>query len=140
VDASEKLLPAVILERADTRTGELAWRLSDIPAVIEAARSANLLSLGGDLQVRAPSGLWGEPVGVGVDIEIADDQPWSMRVEKAAEAALAKFLALESTCDLEAIARDAFPTLLAEVGDAKEAIFFSWLVLSESEASSLKTS
>jgi hypothetical protein len=134
VDASERQLPTEILERADLRSGELAWRPSDIPAVVEAAKRANLVSLGGDLQVRAPSGKWGEPIGVGVNTgRVPDNLPWETRVEETARVALADFLSLQEKCDFEAIARDSFPTLLAEVADAKDAIFFSWLVLSESE-------
>ena len=118
VDSSEKQLPAEILQRADLRSNELAWRPSDIPTVIEAARRANLVNLGGDMQVRAPSGKWGEPLGVRVDTErVPNDLPWNARVEQTARAALADFQALQEQCDFEAIAREAFPTLVAEVDD-----------------------
>ena len=135
---AEQQLPSEILRRADARHGELAWRPSDIPTVIEAARCANLVSLGGDLQVRAPSGLWGEPVGVSVSINLADDLPWETRVEESAKAALADFFSLQQTSDFEAIAREAFASLLAEVADPSEAIFFSWSAVSKSEAQTLK--
>ena len=103
VDSSEKQLPAEILQCADLRSNELAWRPSDIPAVIEAARRANLVNLGGDMQVRAPSGKWGEPIGVRVDTErVPNDLPWDARVEQTARAALADFQALQEECDFEA--------------------------------------
>ena len=138
VDISEKQLPAEILERADYRSSEFAWRPSDIPAVVEAARAANLLNLGGDLQIRAPSGKWGEPIGVSVDTDsVTDDLSWAVRVDETAKVALANFEALQKECDFEAIAREAFPTLLEEVDDPNEVIFFGWQVLSESEETSL---
>lgn len=133
VREAEKQLPAEILRRADARHGELAWRPSDIPAVIEAARSANLVNLGGDLQIRAPSGKWGEAVGFGIDTgSVPNDLPWPARVEESAKLALAEFRALRDNFDLEAIARESFPTLVAEVDDAKEVIFFGWWVESRS--------
>ena len=128
----EKQLPAEILQRADARHGELAWRPSDIPAVIEAARCANLVSLGGDLQIRAPSGKWGEPIGFGIDTKVSNDFPWQAQVEESAKVALAEFQALHENFDLEAIARESFPALVAEVDDAKDVIFFGWLVESRS--------
>jgi hypothetical protein len=35
---------------------------------------------------------------------------------------------LQQDFDLETIARESFPALVAEVDDAKEVIFFGWLV------------
>lgn len=126
-------LPLEILQRADTRHGELAWRPSDIPAVIEAARRANLVSLGGDLQIRAPSGKWGEPIGFGIDTaRVSNELPWDAQVEESAKAALADFHALQDKFDFEDIARESFPALVTEVDDAKDVIFFSWWVESRS--------
>ena len=48
----ESLLPADILARATLSGNEYAWRLEDIPAVIDSARAAGLVSLGGQLQFR----------------------------------------------------------------------------------------
>jgi hypothetical protein len=138
VNASEKQLPAEIVARADLRSNELAWHPADIPAVIEAARQAKLISMGGDLQIRAPSGLWGEPVGAGFSIELADDLPWETQVEETAAAGLAAFLSFQERFDFEAIARESFPTLVAEVADAKDVIFFSWSVADEQVAKRLK--
>ena len=139
VDGSEKQLPADILQRADLRSNELAWHPSDIPAVIEAAKRANLVNLGGDLQVRAPSGKWGEPIGVGIDTgRVSNDLSWHERVERTARTALASFRALQAECDFEAIARETFPALVAEVDEPKDVIFFGWLVVNEAEAANLK--
>jgi hypothetical protein len=137
MNASEKQLPAEIVARADLRSNELAWHPSDIPAVIEAARRANLISLGGDLQIRAPSGLWGEPVGAGFSIELSDDLPWERQVEETAKAGLADFQSFQERSDFEAIARESFPQLIAEVREAKDVIFFSWAVADEKEAKRL---
>jgi hypothetical protein len=129
VEGSANQLPAEILQRADIRSGELAWRPSDIPSVIEAARLANLMSLGGNLQVRVSSG-WGESIYASVDTNrVADNLPWEKRVEEAAKAAQNGFLSLQDACDFHTVARDSFPSLLAEVeadgGDPKDAIYFS---------------
>ena len=132
MDALWKEIPATVLRRADLRWNELAWHPEDIPAVIEAARLANLLNLGGDLQIRAPSGGTGEPIGVGVDTNrVPGDLPWHPRVQEAARVALSDFHALREKLDFEAVARDAFPQLLQEVQDPSEAIFFTWFVLAE---------
>ena len=129
----EQQLPDDILQRADARHGELAWRPSDIPAVIEAARQANLVCLGGDLQIRAPSGMWGEPIGVGIDTgRVVKGLPWDAQVEESAEAALAEFQALRDKFDFKALAAEAYPTLVAEVDDPSEVIFFGWWVQSRS--------
>lgn len=133
VSNPETQLPAEILERADARHGELAWRPTDIPAVIEAARQANLVSLGGDLQIRAPSGKWGEPVGFGIDTaRVSKTLSWDVQVEEAAKTALADFETLLDRFDLAAVATESFPALVAEVEDASEVIFFGWWVQSRS--------
>jgi len=45
---------------------------------------------------------------------------------------------LQEECDFEAIARETFPALVAEVDDPKDVIFFGWLVVNEAEAANLK--
>lgn len=110
-----------------------------------AAKRANLVSLGGNLQVRVPSGRWGESIYASVDSSrIADDLPWQRRVEESAKAALADFQSLQSECDFVVIARESFPTLMEEAeaatGDPTNAVFFSWLVISEMEAGQLTRS
>jgi hypothetical protein len=51
-----------------------------------------------------------------------------MQVEAAAASALAHFLFFETQVDFEAIARESYPTLVAEVDDPLDLIFFSWAV------------
>jgi hypothetical protein len=50
----EVRLPAEILTKGSLRGGEYAWRVDDIPLVIDAAREAGLVSIGGQLQFRGP--------------------------------------------------------------------------------------
>lgn len=86
-----------------------------------------MVSLGGDLQIRAPSGKWGEPVGFGIDTaRVSKTLPWDMQVEESAKAALVDFQALQDKFDFEAIAAESFPALVAEVDDPSEVIFFGW--------------
>jgi hypothetical protein len=86
-----------------------------------------LVSLCGDLQIRSPSGKWGEPIGFGVDTNsVSKDLPWHTQVEESAKAALADLQALKGSVDFVAIARESFPGLVAEVDDANEVIFFGW--------------
>lgn len=142
-DCSDKLPPEII-ERADTRGPELAWRVSDIPAVIEAAERASLLNLGGDLQFKAPSGALGEPIGMYVDTQrVPDDVPWEDQVREAAKVALADFLSLQERFDFTKLAREDYPTIVAEVtsvgGDPGQVVFFRWLVADEEEGKRLRT-
>ena len=51
---SEAHLPEVILRKATGRGNEYAWHPDDIPEVIETARQAGLVNLGGQLQFRLP--------------------------------------------------------------------------------------
>ena len=52
----EQALPSKLVGRASLRGREHAWSLDDIPNVIEAAREAQLISIGGQLQFRLPDG------------------------------------------------------------------------------------
>jgi len=52
----ELRLPRDFLRRAVVRCTECAWPIADIPKVIDAARQANLASVGGQLQFRLPDG------------------------------------------------------------------------------------
>lgn len=122
---------------ADLRGNELAWHPTDIPAVIEAARCANLISLGGNVQVSAPSGFWGEAAGEGFSVEVSDDLPWERQVEETAKVGLALFQSFQDRFDFELIAREAFPQLVTEVRQTKDVIFFSWAVADEQETKSL---
>lgn len=93
---------------------QYAWRLEDIPQVIEAARFLNLISIGGQLQFRLPDGGTCECYWVDVDTYKSVDKrlPWTERVNRTAEAALRDFEALPKRYDFIAEGRVAFASYL----------------------------
>ena len=99
----EALLPRPLLERASLRGNEYAWPIDAIPDVIEAGRSANLVSIGGQLQFRLTDGGTCECYWVDVDTyrSVANDLPWDERVQATAEEGLRQFAALQSRFDFE---------------------------------------
>lgn len=135
-----ELLPAALLARASLRGNEHAWPVNDIPRVIEAARKANLVSIGGQLQFRLPNGGTCECYWVQVDTyqSVEKSLPWRERVERTAEAGVRDFAALRSKVDFLAEARERFAEHLdAEVADGRDpldSMFFVWDLLTEEEA------
>jgi hypothetical protein len=133
-------LPQHLIERALMHGGELAWALDDIPAVIEAARDANLVSVGGQLQFRFPDGGTCECCWVEVDIykSVSTSASWQERVDRAAAAAMAEFLQLSTKLDFLAEGRNAFPAAFADLErqgqDAALAMCFVWYVEAEKES------
>jgi len=98
---TELRLPHAILQRASLRANEYAWPIEDIPNVIEAARQANLASIGGQLQFRLPDGGTCECYWVEVDTykSVPASLPWQERVDQTAAVALADFSHLLSKFD-----------------------------------------
>ena len=131
------LLPAALLSRASLRGNEYAWPLSDIPNVIEAARAANLLSIGGQLQFRLPDGGVCECYWVEVDTfrTVSKDQPWAARVEAAAVEASKAFRDLPNQYDFLAEGRKAFAEHLDALDDPTETMCFVWDVAGEEHGS-----
>lgn len=129
-DASR--LPADLLSRASLGGNEYAWPLSDIPDVIEAARAANLLSIGGQLQFRLPNGGTCECYWVEVDTfrTVPKDQPWAARVQHAAVEALNAFRDLPNQYDFLAEGRKAFAEHLDALDDPTSTMCFVWDVMS----------
>ena len=142
MDRSEKLLPEHVVIRATLRGNEYAWPVADIPNVIDAARAANLVNIGGQLQFRIPDGGTCECYWVAVDTfqEVSADLPWTERVLATATAALSQFDNLGDEYDFIAEGRSAFGTHLhdfeAQGGDIKDALCFVWYVESQQEAAS----
>ena len=136
----ERLLPDHVTARATLRGNEYAWPVGDIPTVIEAAKAANLISIGGQLQFRIPEGGTCECYWVQVDTyrDVPPELPWAERVRATAAAALSQFQKLSDEYDFVAEGRLAFGTPLDEFeahgGDLSEALCFVWYVKSESEA------
>ncbi len=79
-----------VLERAHADRFELAWRPLDIPAVIDAIRDADLVSLGGDPQFRFPDGSVAELPDHGIDITCVENTrlSWARQVTDSANEAM----------------------------------------------------
>ena len=92
----EQALPPELIRRASLRGREYAWSLDDIPDVIEAARAARLINIGGQLQFRLPEGGTCECYWIEVDTyrDVDKALPWDARVQLTAEAAQRQFAAL----------------------------------------------
>ncbi|GLR47199.1 hypothetical protein [Sphingomonas astaxanthinifaciens] len=138
---SETLLPDHLLERATRRGNERAWPIHDIPEVIEAARQADLVSVGGQLQLRFPEGGTCECYWVEVDTfkSVSPNLPWLERVEQTAAAARSQFQRLLDKYDFTAEARSSFgkymDEFVAKGGDINDAIYFVWYLAAQQDAS-----
>ena len=130
-------LPQEILRRGSLAGSEYAWRVQDIPDVIEAARLTNLLNIGGQLQFRLPGGGTCECYWVEVDTYQSVDKalPWKRRVALSAEIGLRDFRELQSKWDFVAEGRKGFSShldALARSGhNVSECACFVWYVTSE---------
>ena len=147
-DLPEHALPPEVLQRASRAGNEYAWRVQDIPELIEAARLSNLISIGGQLQFRLPDGGTCECYWVEVDTYKSVDMalPWEERVTRTAEVALRDFQALQSRFDFIAEGRTLFArhldALVAQGRDPADSMYFVWYVMSEADtkARDLQTS
>ncbi len=139
MEQSKHVLPAHILDQATLRGNEYAWPVSDIPMVIEAARSANLVNIGGQLQFRFPDATC-ECYWVEVDTyrTVPTDLPWLERVSGTAAAAVSQFQLLREKSDFIAEGRLGFARYLdafeMKGGDLNEIMCFVWYVRSEEKA------
>jgi len=130
----ETLLPEQLLKRATLRGNERAWPIGDIPEVIEAARQANLVSIGGQLQIRDPDGGTCECYWIEVDTfkSVSPDSAWPERVEQTASAALSQFHGLLARYDFIAECRRCFGKYLDEFeasgSKLSDVICFVWHV------------
>lgn len=136
---SEALLPAAILAKADFRHNEYAWRIDDLPEVIEAARAQGLRNIGGQLQLRTEDAI-GECDWVQIDAcqLIPPMLPWEAQVEMAANVALQDLAVLKAEFSFAREIKEAFPEaverLLAAGGKIEDAIWFVWYADTEAEA------
>ncbi len=141
---SEQALPPDILQRASLAGNEYAWRVQDIPAVIAAARAANLISVSGQLQFRLPDGGTCECYWVDVDTYKSVDEAltWTERVSRTAEVALLDFEVLQQRFDFIAYGRVDFASyldaLVAHGHDPANSMCFLWSVLSEAAEKAIK--
>lgn len=136
---SEALLPPEILAKADFRHDEYAWKIDDLPEVIEAARRMGLRNIGGQLQIRTPDAI-GECDWVGIDAcqLIPPVLPWEAQVEMAANIAMQDLTLLRAEVDFVAEITEAFPEPVAKFiltgGRIEDAVWFVWYLDSEETA------
>lgn len=140
---SEAKLPREIRARCvySSPGGEYAWRVADIPAVIDAARDASLFTLGGTLQFALPNGGTCECHWVDVDVGEPPEQlkSWDDKVQWATLTAHKRFNEATKDVDLVASGRDAFEELraLEESGvELASLMCFVWSVSDETEFTS----
>ena len=126
-----KHLPADLVDRA-SRGNEYAWRISDIPLVIEAARLAGLVNIGGQLQFRIPNDGTCECWWVDVDTtKVAPNSlTWADRVDRSAAFANARFATLLAEQDFVAEGRKGFAQPLSNYeqrgGQVEDVMWFVW--------------
>ena len=136
---SEALLPPEILAKADFRHDEYAWRIHDLPEVIEAARAQGLRNIGGQLQLRTEDAI-GECDWVQIDAcqLIPPMLPWEAQVEMSANVALQDLAVLKAEFSFAREIQEAFPEaierLLAGGGKIEDAIWFVWYADAEADA------
>jgi hypothetical protein len=132
--AVESHLPKDLLSRSSLRGNEYAWKILDIPEVIEAGRNAGLINIGGQLQFRLPDGGTCECYWVEVDtfksVPAAISLSWEERVAKTADAALEDFASLQKRYNFLEEGRRDYGKYLDEIaqngGDPAEAMCFVW--------------
>lgn len=127
----ELTLPENIRKRACLRGNEWAWPVDEIPAVIEAARLAGLVNIGGQLQFRFPDGTcelyW---IEVNTFQTNASGLSWQERINQTATDALSQFQALQEQFDFLAEGQlsfsEHFDYYRANGSDPIDAICFVW--------------
>jgi hypothetical protein len=98
----EEALPKDLLSKASVSPGgEHAWKMEDIPKVIEAARVAGLANLGGQPQFQGPIGT-AEPYWLNFEpAGRRKDETWQQYVDRAAAETLEAFRRLCKETDFE---------------------------------------
>jgi hypothetical protein len=142
-DAVE-LLPETLKRSATLRGNEYSWQPHDIPNLIEAGARANLLNIGGQLQLRLPTATC-ECYWVQVDTfpMVPESLPWNDRVVMAASEALSQFVKLTQEFDFAAEVYRAVPESLNIenwIGDFEKAICFVWYLEAHSSQSTERVS
>ncbi|MEP9386193.1 hypothetical protein [Mesorhizobium sp. KR9-304] len=139
-----ELLPEPLQRSATLRGNEHAWPPHDIPNVIEAGMRANLLNVGGQLQLRLPAATC-ECYWVQVDTfrAVPKNLPWNDRVAMAASEALRQFAKLTQEFDFVAEARNALPKSLNvenSFGNLEDATCFVWYLEAHADQATKRVS
>ncbi len=135
----EALLPKRLLSQASLRGREYSWPVDIIPQVIDAARTAMLVNIGGQLQFRFPDGTTCECYWIEVDALklVAGDLPWAEKVAMSADTALAEFHKVQSRWQFVEEGKKVFPKWITEFeasgGDLQNAMCFVWYLESNNE-------
>jgi hypothetical protein len=126
-----------------TPGGEYAWRVEDIPKVIEEARLASLINIGGTLQFYLADGSTCECYWVEANPgDPPADLDWQGMVHWSAEACRRRFGEITSTVDLVGAGRDEFGGPLKQLAmsgvDIAQFMCFVWDVCDQKEYEKLK--
>lgn len=132
----ETYLPKDVLEHALQRDKEFLWRPSYIPTLIEEARKANLVNMGGQLQILCPTGQVMELYWIGADTytDVPAGRSWDERVADSAAKSADAFRKLAETTDFVELARTAmyntYPGLNDTHYDVENSVYCVWYVIS----------
>ena len=130
--SAELSLPKDILAQASVDGPEFAWPVECIPKVIKAARDADLINIGGQLQFRLRGCGTCECYWVEVDTykSVLKSLSWQERVIQTANTAPAEYSRLQMEFDFLAEGQRAFPKTFAEYEhlghDPADAMYFVW--------------
>jgi hypothetical protein len=136
MEQPEEALPEELLRKASVRGHEFAWRVTDIPEVIEATKLTGMISIGGQLQFRFPNGVTCECYWIEVDTfkTVSADLSKDEAVVQSATTALSAFEALKRSIDFIAEGRSSFRQTFeefeAEGGEPEDAMWFVWYLKS----------
>ena len=137
----EERLPPSILNKAVKKANTFFGRISDIPELIEAARQAEIISLGGALNFIGLPGTSSEDVGtcecywVKALVAPSEGQEWATMVEDAALSTRKAFLELPQKYDFHKEGLS-FPTVKGYAdrgGNLDDIMYFYWTMDSEEE-------
>lgn len=138
-------LPSELVQRKvySTSGGEYAWRVADIPEVIEAAKRASLVNLDGTLQFYLPDAGICECYWVDVNPgEPPKNLDWQGKVEWSAATCRRRFDEVINTIDLVRAGRDEFGGPLRELADGgtdiSQFMCFVWNVCDQEEYEELE--
>jgi len=126
----ETLLPKETLSIASISLGgEHAWRKEDVPHVIEAAREAMLVNLGGQPQFQGPIGT-AEPYWLDFGpTDRKENESWQNYVERSAKETLASFNHICESTDFNEVGCENWPHIAEAKAKGLNPSDHLWFVL-----------